>query len=145
MALLRLEEPGRETGLFSPSLAPLVVLFLVTIAFVKLLPRFQAMGPAGVSLASYRVMIGLFFGGRTGLHRHASAVSFVRCGARPLLLVLPLFLWLRAASLPNHGDVERNPGPDTEGSSRLPSAKASMLPMLGPWNVHYAQVCRHAP
>ena len=73
------------------------------------------MGPGGVALVSYRAAIGTFNGGRPGRHSpHLHCSSSVKLCTRPLLVTLLLFLLLRAESLPAHGDVERNPGPEID-------------------------------
>jgi len=87
------------------------------------------MGPGGIALAGYRAAIGLFCGGRSGCSRsesHTHVTSATRRAGRPCLVVLLLFLLLRAASLPVHGDVERNPGPQMGGESeRGPSGRVA--------------------
>ena len=66
-------------------------------------------------LVSYRAAIGTFNGGRPGRHSpHLHCSSSVKLCTRPLLVTLLLFLLPRAESLPAHGDVERNPGPEID-------------------------------
>ena len=83
------------------------------------------MGPGGVALASYRAAIGTFNGGRAG--RHSPHLDGGGPSSRPLLVILLLFLLLRAESLPTHGDVERNPGPDVDRKATSDTAHDARL------------------
>ena len=77
------------------------------------------MGGGGVDLSTYRQRIGQF-DMRIGMWVASAGGGSVSCRSDhafisrrppPLFLVVYLFLLLRAATLPSHGDVERNPGP----------------------------------
>ena len=78
------------------------------------------MGSAGVSLVTYRQVIGLFQAqvatrlGPRCIHGSPSAMSYCSsCRRRALtglLVFVLLFFVLRAGRLTTHGDVERNPG-----------------------------------
>ena len=83
------------------------------------------MGPGGVALASYRAAIGTFNGGRAG--RHSPHLDGGSPCSRPLLVILLLSLLLRAESLPTHGDVERNPGPDVDRKATSDTAHDASL------------------
>ena len=68
----------------------------------------------GVDLVVYRSKIGVFAlsagGGRTRIRFHGGDGRLGRRGS-VFLIVIYLFLLLRAAILLRHGDIERNPGP----------------------------------
>ena len=63
-------------------------------------------------------------GGLDAIPRHQHGGS--PC-SRPLLVILLLFLLLRAESLPTHGDVERNPGPDVDRKATSDTALDASL------------------
>ena len=87
------------------------------------------MGPGGVDLVSYRLSIGSWCAST------ANSLSFVRrrtrspASAAPksiAIAVFYLFLLLRATTLIQHGDVERNPGPLPTGHGDSPSSSTSI-------------------
>ena len=83
--------------------------------------KFSVVGSAGVSLVTYRQVIGLFQAqiatrlGPRRIHGSPSAMSYCsscrRRASTGLLVFILLFFVLRAGRLTTHGDVERYPGP----------------------------------
>ena len=92
------------------------------------------MAKTGIDLSSYRLSIGVWamsatFGRRRRCFRLRRFTSSASTGiSTAFVVVLLVFLLLRAEALPRHGDVERNPGPTSTTVDSVAGSNLNQTP-----------------
>ena len=92
------------------------------------------MAKTGIDLSSYRLSIGVWamsatFGRRRRCFRLRRFTSSASTGiSTAFVVVLLVFLLLRAEALPRHGDVERNPGPTSTTVDSVAGSDLNLTP-----------------